>query len=78
MRMDYYQVAVSSGADFAAQMARTVEALMKEVESSEYVEATKEYQMAMVQKVVKIAVKGEAARSVKAQEEGSESAAGRS
>lgn len=77
MRMDYYQLAVTSGASFAAQMARTVEAPMMEVESTEYSNATKEYQKALAQQVVKMSAKGEAARSVRAQEEGSGPAAGK-
>ncbi|CAN8069834.1 unnamed protein product [Agarophyton chilense] len=67
MRMDYYQLSVSSGAAFAAQMAKTVEALMLEVESSEYSVPTLEYQKVLAHKVVKATAQGETARSVRSQ-----------
>ena len=70
MRMDYYQISVTSCASFAAQMAKQVRAPMVEVESSKYSNTTKEHQRALSKQVVKIYAKGEAARSVRAQEEG--------
>ena len=77
MRMEYYQLAVTSGAPFAAQMAKTVKAPMMEVEITEYAHSNKEYQRSLSQQVVKISAKGEAARSLRAQEESSGSFAGR-
>lgn len=70
MRMDFYHLAVSSGAAFAAQMAKAVESPGMEVESKEYAGATSEYQKAIAHQVVKLAAKGEAARVVKASNEG--------
>ncbi|CAN8064248.1 unnamed protein product [Agarophyton chilense] len=77
MRMDYYQLSVSSGAAFAAQIAKTVEVPMLEVESSEYSVATRKYQKTLAHQVVKATSQGEAARSVRAQGEGPGPAAGR-
>lgn len=49
MKMYYYQLPVISGAALAAQMARSVEAPMMNVESTEFSEATREYQNTMAQ-----------------------------
>lgn len=43
---------------------------MMDVESTEFSEATREYQKAMEQKVVQLGAKGEAARPVRSQDEG--------
>lgn len=78
IRMDYYHMAVRNGATFAAQMAKAVEMPVSEVESSEFSAATAEYQKALIQQVVKLTAKNEAARTVKVTEEGgSRSAAGK-
>ncbi|CAN8066276.1 unnamed protein product [Agarophyton chilense] len=72
-----HQLSLSSGAAFAAQMAKTVEAPILEVESLEYSVATPEYQKALAHQVFKATAHGEAARSVRAQGEGPGPAAGR-
>lgn len=77
IRMDYCQLTVSSGATFPEQMAKTVKTPMLEVESSEYEAVTRGYQKAMEAQVVKIAAKGEADRTVRAQEKGGGTAAGK-
>lgn len=77
MRMDYYQLSVISGASFAAQMTRSIEAPMTEIQSAEFPKATKEYQNSKVHQVVKMAAKGEAAISIRAHEEGAGPAAGK-
>lgn len=68
MRMDYYQLEVTSGAAFDAEMDRSVEAPMMDVESNEFSDAVRKYQKAMEQQFMKLSKKGEADRSVRSRE----------
>lgn len=61
IRMDYCQLDVTSGASFAAQMERTVESPILEVERSEYEMVIRGYQKATATQVVKFAAKVEVA-----------------
>lgn len=77
MRIDLSQLAVTSGASFVAQVGRPVQVSILGVESSEYEMAIREYQKAMSAQVVKLAAKGEVARTVRLNHEGVGSAAGK-
>lgn len=70
MRMDYYQMEITSGTAIDAQMTCSVELSVMKVQCLEYLNATKDYQKAMEPEVVTFATKIEKYRSVKAQEEG--------